>query len=74
MALLLALERPIQSKAVLDKFLDEIHETEKFMAMSLGYDFLVKHPKRYIEEACKLLNITNGKIHSFFFYQKSYDL
>ena len=61
-ALLLALDRKKPEKEVFDKFLEEIFVTEEFMAMTLGYDFLVKHPNKYIHEACKLLNITNGKL------------
>lgn len=63
-ALLNALERP-ESEDDFDKLLQEMFVTETFMAMTLGYDFLVKHPNKYIIEACNLLNITNGN-HRFF--------
>lgn len=60
MALLEALERPTPSQSTLDEFLDEINLTEQFMTTTLGYDFLVKHPNRYIREACTHFNI-DGK-------------
>lgn len=60
-ALLEAVEFDQPSKDVIASVEDQIKILEDLMLVTLAYDIKVDHPIRYINEACEMFNITNGK-------------
>ena len=60
-AIMNALNREIPDEITLSCYVRELNQVEIVMGTTLGFDFAVALPTRYINDACRKLNLLHGE-------------